>query len=196
MKKTIIGIAVLTIFLAACNGGSITATETKSSTDSSVSKQTASTGVNQQATKAPISIKDILDDYLKMKNAFAKDNDKDAATAGKEMVKSFEKFDKTQLTADQAKSFTDIQDDAKEHAEHIGTNAGNIKHQREHFDMLSQDIYKLVKTFGAGQTLYYDHCPMYNDNKGADWISETKDIKNPYLGKSMPTCGSVKEELK
>jgi hypothetical protein len=37
---------------------------------------------------------------------------------------------------------------------------------------------------------------MYNDGKGANWLSETKEIANPYLGKSMPTCGSVKEELK
>jgi hypothetical protein len=37
---------------------------------------------------------------------------------------------------------------------------------------------------------------MYNNNKGADWISEKKEISNPYLGKEMPTCGTVKEELK
>jgi hypothetical protein len=112
------------------------------------------------------------------------------------MVKAFAKFDKASLTAEQAKIYNDIQDDAKEHAEHIGMNAGNIKHQREHFDMLSQDMYKLIKTFGAGQTLYYDQCAMYNDNKGATWLSETKEIQNPYMGKEMPGCGTVKEELK
>ena len=62
--------------------------------------------------------------------------------------------------------------------------------------MLSKDIYQLVKTFGGEQKLYYDHCPMYNNNKGAYWLSETKEIANPYLGKAMPTCGTVKEELK
>ena len=30
----------------------------------------------------------------------------------------------------------------------------------------------------------------------ATWLSETKEIKNPYLGKKMPTCGEVKEEMK
>ena len=138
----------------------------------------------------------MLDCYRKMKNAFAKDNDNDAATAGNEMVKAFAGFNKAALTADQAKIYNDVEDDAKEHAEHIGMNAGKIAHQREHFDMLSKDIYQLVKTFGGGQKLYYDHCPMYNDGKGANWLSETKDIANPYLGKKMPTCGTVKEELK
>ncbi|MDQ6756917.1 MAG: DUF3347 domain-containing protein, partial [Bacteroidota bacterium] len=43
---------------------------------------------------------------------------------------------------------------------------------------------------------YKDFCPMYNNNKGAIWLSEVKDIKNPYLGKKMPTCGNMKEEIK
>jgi hypothetical protein len=37
---------------------------------------------------------------------------------------------------------------------------------------------------------------MYNNNKGASWLSETKEIKNPYLGKKMPDCGEVKEEIR
>ena len=37
---------------------------------------------------------------------------------------------------------------------------------------------------------------MYNNNKGAIWLSSTKEVKNPYLGKAMSTCGEVQEELK
>lgn len=44
--------------------------------------------------------------------------------------------------------------------------------------------------------MYKDFCPMYNNGKGAFWLSETKEIKNPYLGKAMPTCGTIQEELK
>lgn len=199
MKNIILGIALLTTVLAACNNSSSdkkdnTASDAQSTNtpaDTSAKQVTANT-----ETTATVSIAEILSGYLKMKNAFAKDNDKDAAAAGNEMVKSFTSFNKAALTPDHAKIYNDIEDDAREHAEHIGSNAGNIKHQREHFDMLSKDIYQLVKTFGGGQKLYYDHCPMYNEGKGANWISETKEIANPYLGKAMPTCGTVKEELK
>ena len=91
----------------------------------------------------------------------------------------------------------DLADDLKEHAEHIGANAGKIAHQREHFVMLSKDVADLIKTFGnGGQTLYKDFCPMANNGKGAIWISELKEIKNPYQGSKMLTCGSVKETLK
>ncbi|WP_262714326.1 DUF3347 domain-containing protein [Adhaeribacter soli] len=137
-----------------------------------------------------------MDAYIKVKNALAKDNDKLAASGGKELVNAIQNFNKSALTPEQAKTYADIEEDAKEHAEHISTNAGNLKHQREHFETLSQDVYQLVKTFGTSQPLYYDHCPMYNKNKGGYWVSESKAIQNPYLGKSMPTCGVVKEELK
>lgn len=199
MKIIIISIIAATTLLAACNTSpsekkhnSSTAAQPVVTPVDTVTKQSTAT----TATKATVSVKEILDGYLKMKNAFAKDNDKDAAAAGNEMVKAFASFNKGALTPDQVKIYNDVEDDAKEHAEHIGMNAGKIEHQREHFDMLSKDMYQLVKTFGAGQSLYYDHCPMYNSGKGANWLSETQKIANPYLGKKMPTCGTVKEELK
>lgn len=162
-----------------------------------VKSETVQTPTEKATTEAAstVSLKEIVSNYLQIKNAFAKDNTNDAATAGKALEAAFKSFDKSALTAEQKKAYEDIESDAREHAEHIGANGGNIKHQREHFDLLSKDMYDLVKAFGAGQTLYKDFCPMYNDNKGAIWLSETKEIKNPYLGKAMPTCGSMKEEL-
>jgi len=173
-----------------CSKCGMTLVEVKNSTTT----QTTTTASDN--TKATVSIKEIVAAYLQLKNAFTKDNSADAATAGALLETLFKNFDKTGLTASQKKTFEDIEDDAREHAEHIGKNGGNIAHQREHFEMLSKDIYDLVKAFGSGQVLYKDFCPMYNNNKGAFWISETKEIKNPYLGKSMPTCGTIKEEMK
>jgi hypothetical protein len=199
--KNLIIIVVSAISFASCNNSDnkttgknltqLTAVVDKKGTDS-----TAKNLANSPTKASAVSIKEILSNYLQMKNAFTKNDSKQAGVAGNEMVKSFTAFNKASLTPDQAKNYNDIEDDAREHAEHIGKNVGNIKHQREHFDILSKDMYDLVKTFGGGQKLYYDHCPMYNDGKGANWISETKEIINPYLGKSMPTCGTVKEELK
>jgi hypothetical protein len=33
---------------------------------------------------------------------------------------------------------------------------------------------------------------MANENNGADWISAEKNIRNPYFGDKMLTCGTVK----
>ena len=192
MKRITLMTIISVVLLGACNsnskpggaGSDTTASTTVTSTETTVQPQPTS----------PVSA--IVSGYLELKNALANDNGNEAATAGNTMVAAFGKFDKQALPTEKAKTYDDIEADAKEHAEHIGKNAGNIKHQREHFEMLSKDIYELVKTFGAGQALYYDHCPMYNNNKGADWLSEKKEISNPYFGKEMPTCGTVKEELK
>ena len=146
--------------------------------------------------KITVSIKEILNDYLQMKNAFTEDNSTGAATAGKKLEAAFKNFDKSALTEVQKKTYEDVEADAREHAEHIGANGGNIAHQREHFELLSKDIYDLVKEFGAGQVLYKDFDPMVNNGKGAFWLSETKEIRNPYMGKAMLTSGSIKEEIK
>ena len=89
------------------------------------------------------------------------------------------------MTESQQKAFSDIGDDSKEHAEHIGAGSGDIKHQREHFQLLSKDIYDLVKAFGTTQTLYKDYCPMVK----AIWLSETKPIwlPNYAVSESAPT---------
>lgn len=189
MKNTIIAIAIGTVSLFACNNQNAPATTTDSSTVNH-------TPADASMPKSSSPIGSILNHYLQLKNALAADDGKAAATAGNELAAELKEFDKTTLPADHVKTFEDIQSDATEHGEHIGANASNIKHQREHFETLSKDVYDLVKTFGAGQTVYLDFCPMYNNNKGGSWISEIKEISNPYMGKEMATCGAVKEELK
>lgn len=196
MKKIIFGFAIIAITASACNSGSNTSEKDEKKNDSTINNNASTNSSTNTDTKVDGSMKEMVRQYLQMKNALANDNGKDAASAGKAFVESMGKMDKNSLTGDKKKKWDDVSDDAKEMAEHIGENAKDIDHQREHFDMLSTDMYEMVKTFGAGQALYQDFCPMYNNNKGATWLSETKEIKNPYMGKKQPTCGSVKEEIK
>lgn len=141
------------------------------------------------------SIAPIVKDYLVLKNALVADNDRAAANAGKQLFANLNKVDLKTIPANKHKEFMDIFENAKENAEHIGDNAGKIDHQREHLASLSKDVSDLIALFGTTQKLYQDYCPMYNDGKGAVWISEAKAIKNPYYGSQMLTCGSVKKEL-
>lgn len=137
----------------------------------------------------------IIDGYLKIKNALVNDNDKEAAESGKALEEAISGFDKSSLTQEQLNSYEDLAEDIKEHAEHIGHNSGNIEHQREHFVMLSNDMIDFVTTFGTSQKLFKFYCSMANENKGAVWLSETKEIGNPYLGSKMESCGEFQEEI-
>ena len=70
--------------------------------------------------------------------------------------------------------------------------AKNIEEVRTPFKMLSDRFVILAKTFGPfNEPFYIQHCPMANNNKGADWVSRDKEIRNPYFGKKMLTCGET-----
>ncbi len=201
MKNIIIGFAIAATTLAACNNSNNNTADSKNdtaiATQQQVIKDTATTQSTTATSEATFPAEEIITGYLQLKNALAKDNGKDAATAGNVIIATLATVDMKSLSAEQMKSYMALADDIKEHAEHIGANAGKIEHQREHFIMLSKDMADFVKAFGnGGQTLYKDFCPMANDNKGAIWISEVKEIKNPYLGSKMPDCGTVKETIK
>lgn len=206
MKKIFFAVSVIALILVtACNNND------KSSKGNDMSKMNDTVKIatgdttqivevthsfNNVDPKLTASIKTIVDHYLHIKNALVNNSGSEAANGGKAMADAMSKVDKSLLTAEQKKLYDDIEDDLKEHAEHIGENAGRIEHQREHFTMMSEDVYDLVKAFGAGQVLYHDHCPMANDSKGAMWLSEIKEIKNPYYGGKMNDCVKVMEVIK
>lgn len=68
---------------------------------------------------------------------------------------------------------------------------------RPAFQKTSAEMLALGKSFGPGTyTIYVQHCPMANTNKGADWLSLDKEIKNPYFGAAMLGCGEITSTLK
>ena len=83
--------------------------------------------------------------------------------------------------------FVNIEEDAK----HIVSNV-EIGHQRGHFNRLSNEMFAALKAFKASKaTIYQQFCPMAFDDKGAFWLSDKKEIKNPYFGDKMLKCGKV-----
>ena len=194
MKTLLLISLAAAINISACNNQN-SGTGERSSKANTTLASPAQTGT-RTGSGDTISINEVVSDYLQIKNALTRDDAKEAAAGGKAFVEAMDKMNSSPMTAEQKKAYQDIAGDAKEMAEHIGKSADRIAHQREHFEMLSTDIYDLVKVFKPGKPLYKEFCPMYNGGKGAAWISETREIKNPYLGKKMPDCGEVKEEIK
>jgi hypothetical protein len=68
----------------------------------------------------------------------------------------------------------------------------DLKKQREHFAGFSSNMAAVAKALKLGnQPIYLQYCPM----KKASWLSSEKQIRNPYYGSSMLTCGEVAETL-
>jgi hypothetical protein len=208
MKKNILSIAILSVMLlGACTGttennheGHDAAAATAdtanhaTTTDESEIKAVAATFtvVDEQVAS---SVKSMVEAYLQVKNALVADNAAEAAKAAAGITASLKGLDKSLLTADQKMVFDAAEAGLKSGAEGLEKQTTDIAGQRTHFYTLSQSIYELVKAFGAGMPLYHDHCPMARDNQGALWISELKDVKNPYFGADMLTCGTVEEVI-
>jgi len=156
--------------------------------NSNTDKSDIEASTQKNATTTPI-----IDAYIQIKNGLVATNKKEAAKGATALLSAFSKFDMSKLSGETHKQYMEILENAKEQAEHIVKNP--IDHQREHFETLSADINDLIALLGTEKTLYYDFCPMANNNKGAYWLSEVKDIKNPYFGAKMMTCGSVKKQI-
>ena len=83
--------------------------------------------------------------------------------------------------------------------------SGNLEDAREAFAELTPAMVAAVRGLrgngegaplpSGGHKLYVQHCPMAFDNAGADWVSDEAQIRNPYFGDAMLTCGKVTEEL-
>lgn len=203
MKYIIIATAIAAATLTACNSD----TKTSETHEMAEHGNMMDSGMNHMDGDHPdgadhtgmmenSSMNTVMNAYFEVKNALANDDAKAAATAGNDVASAITNVDVAGFNAEQKKMYEEVKTDIKEHGEHIGTNGDKIAHQREHFETLSKDLYDLVKVSGTSQTMYYTHCPMYNNNKGANWLSEVKEIRNPYLGKKMPDCGTVTEEMK
>lgn len=81
----------------------------------------------------------------------------------------------------------------------------DITEMRKDFSMVSENLYPFFKIVNyEGEKMYWQNCPMaFGDDKGANWISPTKEIFNPYLGKNHPEykgtmlhCGMIKDTIK
>ena len=133
----------------------------------------------------------ILTDYFKLKDALVADDNAKAKELGASLATTLGKLNISEYTDTQQSDLKDIVEDAVEHAEHISES--DIAHQREHFKVLSKDVTDMVAITGTENTLYQQFCPMYDG--GSAWLSTSKDVKNPYYGSKMLTCGKVQKEI-
>ena len=208
MKQVISFFAVMAILFSACTGSNKKQNE-QVNTDAELHQEDAGHHHNMEMGSdmehhmdtSPIIVLEspsssgVINAYLKIKNALVADNGKEAAIAGKDLVNAFDKFDKSSVPKDKLSEYEEIIEDARENAEHISENKGNIEHQREHFELLGTDIKDLVVIGGTDRTLYQIYCPMYKNNEGGSWLSASSEVKNPFFGSKMLTCGEVKSKI-
>lgn len=116
-------------------------------------------------------------DYAQLKDALVASDKEEAKNAAVQLQKSLEKLDNGKDAASEA---TKVE------------KAESINDQREAFSSLSDLMVSILKEGELSMgMIYIDYCPMAK----ASWLSSDKEIRNPYYGEKMLTCGSVKEMI-
>ena len=149
----------------------------------------------------------VVNAYLEIKNAFVNTDTVAAKNATRNFIALLDRLPVDELKKDTATIFETVQSniaDIKSNATSL-LNQTDITEMRKDFSMVTEMMYPSFFTAinYEGPKLYVENCPMaFSDSIAANWISNSAEIVNPYMGKNHPTyhsgmlaCGSVKDSI-
>ena len=135
-----------------------------------------------------------VSEYIKLKDALVADDASNGQKKAEDLRNSLNNVDMSLLKGDAHNEWMRVLKQVKSATEDI-SNSNDIKVQRNSFLVLGKSFSEAINTFGIdsnNKPIYLEFCPMANDDKGGYWLSFEKEIKNPYFGKAMMSCGEVK----
>jgi hypothetical protein len=135
--------------------------------------------------KKSAQVSKLYQNYIAIKSALASDDADKTSKASSDFIKTASAIDAKTV------SQKDLNILKKEASAIFGTK--NISIQRKSFYQLSDSMIALTKEFRLSESpVYVQYCPMAEGS----WLSNEKKVINPYYGSSMPSCGTVKAEIK
>ena len=202
MKKTLFAAAVVAAFtFSACSENTTESTETTvENTESAPTEAALASSVvvetpdySHVAEPMKTQISQLVSQYLKLKDALVASDASAAKAAATEVLGTANAMPVATLTTDEKAYAEEKTAQVISSAEQIAA-ASDVEAQRAQLEPLSESVFSLAKAYDAGsQNLYYQHCPMALNNKGAYWLSANEQIQNPYFGDKMLKCGSTEE---
>ena len=76
--------------------------------------------------------------------------------------------------------------------------AADLQKLRELLAPLSDEMASLARRFPPDRKHAYFllHCPMAFEGRGAVWLQDSQQVRNPYFGSGMLECGEVQEMIR
>lgn len=154
-------------------------------------KNKADSNIPSLTEKAKEALKPLYQEYLNLKDALANDNLANAKKAGNAMQKALSNVNMSLFSGNSHEIWMKHQNNLKLALQPV-PNFKSIEEVRKAFQPISETMIALTNSFNPfGKTLYVQRCPMADNNKGANWISQFEEIKNPYFGAKMLKCGET-----
>ena len=134
----------------------------------------------------------VLSAYFELKDAFVSSNVEAVKANAYKMLQQVNSLKTEELGSMEVAHLKEM----KQMLQAISEN-DNLENQRDHFIVLSRNMIAFASNLDEVETpVFVQHCPMANTNKGADWLSLSEDVRNPYYGEAMLTCGEVTQRIK
>ncbi|SEL64858.1 membrane fusion protein, Cu(I)/Ag(I) efflux system [Aquimarina amphilecti] len=125
--------------------------------------------------------------YFLLKDALVESNTRNASIFSGKMLSDLRGIDTKELKGEIVANVKGVSKLLE-----VITEKENLIDQRNHFVSLNESLESLVKKMDyISDNIYIQKCPMADNNKGAIWLSKEEEIRNPYFGNEMLTCGSV-----
>ena len=139
-------------------------------------------------------LQDVFNQYFSVKDALVSSDGNLTSQKARDLLNSISAIKMEKLKGEIHTAWMKVLENLKQDAQHINATK-DLDHQRDHFMSLSKNMYVLMKVVNPTEKIYYQFCPMANDGKGANWLSKDKEIKNPYYGSKMLSCGRNVETI-
>jgi len=145
--------------------------------------------------EAQAELRTLYPSYFQLKEALTKDDFQSALARAKELKSVYQKIDMQAFQDDVHDKWMGYHAKMEKVLEHIHHH-DDIESLRKNFIALSDWMIEMTETFSpTREKLYLQHCPMADNDQGADWLSMEEEIVNPYFGSSMLTCGEVEKVI-
>lgn len=168
LKNAVYAVVVIsTLTIVSCSNS--TSTNTENNTESNTAKFEDEL------------VNNVYQHYIHLKTALVNNDDQEAKNGAEMLAKALTDAGNTEIAAQ---------------ANEIKASA-DIEARRSLFNTLSENLTAYIKQSKlVSGVIYKQYCPMANNDNGGYWLSNEKEIRNPYYGDKMLKCGTVEEEIK
>lgn len=134
--------------------------------------------------------------YFKLKDALVSDDFEKAKSIYIQLVKAWKSENWNALSKDLEELFKNLGNEDFLNEKQISQSSSIDVLRNTSFLELSNTLIRVLNQYEPFEnTVYIQHCPMADSDRGADWLSLEKEIRNPYYGASMLTCGEVSKTV-
>jgi Cu(I)/Ag(I) efflux system membrane fusion protein len=141
------------------------------------------------------SIDAVADAYFTIQYDLSSDSLEEAKKSSEKLLEKLAAVDMNLLTGNAHMEWMKQEKILKEASQKLAK-ANDIEAARVQLEILTGPMTVVIKTFSSMKTpVYRFHCPMAFDNKGAYWLQNNKETRNPYFGASMLLCKDSVEPL-